>query len=132
MMLHTSEFKSSNTQTLRELLPNRSKPIFRVHIKHYWHFQWVTPRLKYTLFQTSNSNYIFRELLASNTTQFSWVYMEQYWHFQIVSSKLNSSKNFLRSSYHTFSESYYQTISIYSKLISNSIHTFTELLPNNS
>ena len=32
----------------------------------------------------------------------------------------------------TFSESYYQTISTYWELISNSIHTFTDLLPNNS
>ena len=32
----------------------------------------------------------------------------------------------------TLSESYCQTILTYSKFISNSIHTFTELLPNNS
>ena len=32
----------------------------------------------------------------------------------------------------TLSESYYQTILIYSELISNSIYTVTELLPNNS
>ena len=31
-----------------------------------------------------------------------------------------------------FTESYYQTILTYSELISNSIHTFTGLLPNNS
>ena len=32
----------------------------------------------------------------------------------------------------TLSESYYQTILTYSEPISNSIHTFRELLPNNS
>ena len=32
----------------------------------------------------------------------------------------------------TFSESYHQPILAYSELISNSIHTFKELLPNNS
>ena len=31
-----------------------------------------------------------------------------------------------------FSESYYQTVLTYSELILSSIHTFTELLPNNS
>ena len=32
----------------------------------------------------------------------------------------------------TLSESYYQTILTYGEPMSNSIHTFTELLPNNS
>ena len=32
----------------------------------------------------------------------------------------------------TLSESYHQTIFTYSELISNGIHTFTKLLPNNS
>ena len=32
----------------------------------------------------------------------------------------------------TLSDSYYQTILTYLELISNSIHTFTELLPNSS
>ena len=38
-----SEFITSNTD-FRELLPNKSKCIFRVHIKHYWHFQGITPK----------------------------------------------------------------------------------------
>ena len=85
---------------------------------------------------TSNNTDNFRELLANNTTNFSrfHIIIKQYWHFQKVPSKSNYSKNFLRSSYHTImtlSESYYQTIpTTYSELISNSIHTFTELLPS--
>ena len=47
-----SEFISNSTDTFRELLPNRSKHIFRVHIKHYWHFQGVTLKYYYMLFQT--------------------------------------------------------------------------------
>ena len=39
-----SEFKSNSTHTFWELIPNKSKQIFRVHIKHYWHFQGVTPK----------------------------------------------------------------------------------------
>ena len=116
-----SEFISNNTNTFRELLPNKSKNIFRVHIKYYWHFQGViskqyytlfqtssntdifrvTGKQYYTLFQTSSNTDIFRELLANNTTHFSRVYIKQYWHFQRIPSKLNYSKNFFLSSYHT-------------------------------
>ena len=130
-----SEFLSSNTHTFRELLPNKSKHIFRVHIKHYWHFDGVTPKQYYTLFQTPGNTDIFRELLANNTTHFSRVYIKQYWHFQRVPSKLSYSKKFFQSSYHTIltlSESYYQTILTYLELTSNSIHTFTKLLPNSN
>ena len=99
------------------------KHFFRVHIKHYWHF----------------------ELLPNNTTylssywqtipHFSRVYIKQHWHFHRVPSKWNYSRKFFQSSYHTIptlSESYYQTTQTYLELVSNSIHTFTELLPNSS
>ena len=158
MIIHTfSEFISNNTHTFSELLPNKSKHIFRVHIKHYWHFEGVTRKQYYTLFQTSSNTDIFREflsskyytlslslhqailtfseLLANNTTHFSRAYIKQYWHFQRVSFKLNYSKKFFQSSYHTIltlSESYYQTILTYSEHTSNSIHTFIELLLSNS
>ena len=132
MILHIfSELISNNIHTFRELLPKKSKHIYRLHIKQYWHFQGVTPKQYCTLFQTSNSTDIFSELLANSTTHFSRVYIKQYWHFQRVTSKLNYCKNFFQSSYHTImtlSESYYQTILTYSELISNSIHTPTELL----
>ena len=82
-----SEFLSKNTHTFRELLPNKSKHIFRVHIKHYWHFEEVTPRQYYTFFQTSSNTDMFRELLSNNTGHFSRAYIKQYWHFQRVVSK---------------------------------------------
>ena len=69
-----SEFISNKTHIVRELLPNKSKHIFRVHIKHYWHFEGVTPKQYYTLFQTSGNTDIFRELLTNDTTHFSRVY----------------------------------------------------------
>ena len=123
--------KYSHFQTITT---NNSKHFFRFHIRQYWHFHWVTSKQYYTLFQTSNNTDIFRELLVNNTTRFSRVYIKQYWHFQRVPFKLNYSKNFFQSIYHTMtlSRSYYQTVLTYSELISNSIHTFTELLPNNS
>ena len=72
MIIHTfSEFISNNTYTFSELLPNKSKHIFRVHIKNYWHFQGVTLKQYYTLFQTTNNTDIFRDLLANNTANFS-------------------------------------------------------------
>ena len=136
---------------------NKSKHIFRVHIKDYWHFDTVTPKQHYTIFQTSkqltfsesywptilhtfpelksNNTNIFRELLANNTKHFSRVYIKQYWHFQRIPSKSNCSRKFFQSSYHTIltlSESYCQTIMTYLELISNSIHILTELLPNSS
>ena len=83
------------------LLPNKSKHIFRVDIKHYWHFEGVIPKQYYTLFQKSSNTEIFRELLANNTTHFSRVDIKQYWHFQRVPSKLNYSRKFFQSSYHT-------------------------------
>ena len=125
-------------------------------MKHYWHFEGVTPNntthfqtssntdKQYCYWQTilhtfpeliSNSTAIFRELMENNTTHFSRVYTKQYWNFQRVLSKSNYSKKFFQSSYHTIlalSENYYQTILTYLELISNSIHTFTGLLPNSS
>ena len=103
------EFISNNIHTFRELLPNKSKQIFRVHIKHYQHFDGVTPKQYYILFQTPGNTDIFRELLGNNTTHFSRVYIKQYKHFQKVPSTLNYSKNFFQSSDHTIltlSESY--------------------------
>ena len=141
---------SSYFQTILHTLP---------HINQYLHFERVTGKQYYTLFQssyqtilitsesywqtivhtfpqlTSNKTDIFRELLANNTTYFSRVYTKQYCHFWRVPSKLNYSKNFFHGSYHTIMtllENYYQTILAYSELISNSIHTFTEFLANNS
>ena len=91
--------------------------------------------------------------MPNNTTHFSRAYIKQYQHFpsywqtilytfpkntdnfQRAYSKLNYSKNFLQSSYHTIltlSEIYYQAILTYLGLISNNIHTFTEVLPNSS
>ena len=84
-----SEFKSNNTHIFREFLPNKSKHISRVHIKHYWHFQGVSPKQYYTLLQTSNNTNIFRELPANNTTNFSrfHIIFKQYWYFQRITGK---------------------------------------------
>ena len=134
MLTKLPELISNNTQTLRELLPNKSKHIFRVRIKHYWHFQGVTLE-NYRLFQTSNNTDISRELLANNTANFSRDYIKKHWHFQKDTGK--QYYKLFQISYHyqpigTFSESYYQTILTYSDLISNSIHFFPELLPSYS
>ena len=63
---HILEFMSSNTHLFTELLPNKIKHIFRVHIKHYWHFEGVTRKQCWTLFQVSSNTDIFRELLSNN------------------------------------------------------------------
>ena len=129
---------SSYFQTILHTLPD---------INQYLHFETVTGKQYYTLFQssyqtilitsesywqtivnkfpqlTSNNTDIFRELLANNTTYFSRVYTKQYCHFWRVPSKLNYSKHFFHG---------HITLLTYSELISNSIHTFTELLANNS
>ena len=121
----------NNTHTLTELLPNKSKQIFRVHIKQC--FEGVTPKQSNTLFKKSSNNDIFRQLLANSTTHFSKVYIKQNWNFQRVPSKLNYSRKLFQTSYYTIltlSESYYQIILTYLELISNGNHTFTELLPN--
>ena len=117
-----SEFTSNNTHTFRELLPNKSKHIFRVHIKHYWHFEKVTPKQYYTLFQTSINTDIFESY--SQTILYTFPDIKQYWnfqrvtgkqyytlfqsssikqylHFQRAPSKLNYSRKFFQSSYHT-------------------------------
>ena len=73
-----SEFISNDTHTFTELLPSKSKQIFIVHIKHYWHFDGVTSKQQYTLFQTLGSTDIFRGLLANKTTHFFRVYIKQY------------------------------------------------------
>ena len=106
MIIHTfSEFISNNTHTFSELLPNKSKHIFRVHIKHYWHFEGVTRKQYYTLFQTSSNTDIFRELLSNNTTHFSRAYIKPYWHFQRVTGK----------QYYTLFQSLYQAILTFSE-----------------
>ena len=79
-------------------------------------------------YASSNTD-ILRELLANNTTHFSRVYIKQYWHFHRIPYKLNYSKNIFRVHITLIS---YQIILTYSEFISNSIHTFTELLPNSS
>ena len=84
---------------------------FRFHIKQYWHFNRVTPKRYYTLFQTSNNTDIFRELLVNNTKHFCKVYIKQYWHFQRVPSKLIYGRNFFQSTYQTISDNtQYHTI----------------------
>ena len=112
---------SNNTHTFRELLPNKKKQIFRVDIKHYWHFEGVTPKQFYTLLPTSSNTDIFRELLSKNTTLF------QSLHQTILNTELlaNNTKNTfpeLTSEILTFSESYWQTI----------LHTFPEFIPSNT
>ena len=130
-------FWESYSQTMLHTFPD---------IRQYWHFQRVSVKQHFTLFQslhqiiltfsellanntthytvpelTSNNTDILRELLANSTTHFSRVYTRWYWHFQRVSSKLNYSKKFFQNSYHTiltFSKSYYQTIFTYLELIS--------------
>ena len=135
---------SNNIDNFREILLNDTTHFSRVYIKQYHTLrellqnnatrisrnQTILP-LSESLWQTfpdflslSNNTDIFRELLAKNTTHFSRVYIKQYWHFQRVPSKLNYSKKVFQSSY--------QTILTDSKLTSNSTHTFTELLPDNS
>ena len=101
----------SPSKTFRELLPNKSKHFFRVHIKHYWYFEGVTSKQYYTLFQTLSNIDIFRELLSNNTTHFSKAYIKQYWHFQ----------SYRQTILHTFPE-----------LTSNNTDIFRELLANNT
>ena len=97
------EFISSNTHTFRELLLNKSKHIFRIVIKHYRHFQPVTPKQYYTFFQSlhqpillfseesylqtilhtfpdflSNNTDIFRELMVNSIAYISRAYIKQY------------------------------------------------------
>ena len=94
--------------TFRELLPNKSKQFFRVHINNYWHFEVVTPEQYYTLFQTSSNTEIFKELLSNNTT-----------HFSRHEAILTFSKSYLQTILHTFPE-----------FISNNTDIFREFLPN--
>ena len=140
-------FSESYWQTILNTFPNIKKywHLQRVtgkailhtlpNIKKYWHFQRATGKQNYTLFQTSNNTDNFRELLANNTTYFSRICINQCWHFQRIPSKLNYSKNFfsefISHNSDTFRESL-QVILTCLELISNTIHTFIELLPNNS
>ena len=130
---------SNITDAFRELLPNSTTHFSRhqailTFSESYWQTVLHTfPEL------TSNNTDIFREFLANNTTHFFRVYLKQYRYFQRVPSMLNYRKNFfskiLNGKLHflcSVSESYYQTILTCSELISNSIHTFTALLRNNS
>ena len=120
MMLHTlSEFISKNTHTFRELLPNKCKHIFRVHIKYYWHFQRVTLKQYYTLFQTSNNTDISSELLVNNTINFYRAYIKQHWHFQ---------KSFWQTVLHTFPEFRWNNTKIFRELLANNTTNFSRVI----
>ena len=108
---HTAPFLIVHIKkyTFRELLLNKSKQVSRVHIKHYWHFQGVTSKQYYALFQTTNNTNISSELLANNTLHFLRAYIKHNWHFQRVAGK------------HTFPE-----------LISDNTDIFRMLLANNT
>ena len=109
MIIHTfSEFISNNTHTFSELLPNKSKHIFRVHIKHYWHFEGVTRKQYYTLFQTSSNTDIFRELLSNNTTHFSRAYIKHNDIFRVIGKQYYTLFQSLHQTILTFSESFFQ------------------------
>ena len=72
------EFQTTVTLSGRYYQSRVYKQIFRVHMKHYWHFDGVTPKQYQTLFQTPDDIDIFKELLANNDTHFSRVYIKQY------------------------------------------------------
>ena len=73
-----------------------------------------------------------RELLQNNTTYTLFQTSSNYWHFQRFPSKLNYSFFRVHTKL-TLLEGYYQTILTYwAELISNNIHTFTELGTNSS
>ena len=126
MILHPfSEFISNNTHTFRELLPNRSKHIFRVHIKQYWHFQGVTPKQYYTLFQTSKSTDLSRELRQTILYTFP----------ELTSNKTDFFKRVTDKQYYTLFQSFYQvTGKQYCThfIPSNNTNIFRELLANNT
>ena len=85
---------------------------------------------------TSNTTDILRELLVQNTTHCSRVYVKQYWHFKRVPSKLSYSKNlfpeFISHNISTLRKLLSHNIDLFRARIWKSIHTLTELLPNNS
>ena len=118
MLLTFPEFIWNNTNIFRELLADSTAHTPRAYIKQYWDFQEVTGEKYYKRLQISCH---YQAIV-----------------FQRVPSKLNYSKSFFQSSYHTiltltyYLSTYYLTILTYSVLISNSIHTFTELLVHNS
>ena len=85
-------------------------PWTTVCIKQYWHFQRVTGKQYYTLFH-SIKQHIFIEFLANQTI----VRFSEFFLLIIL-----------------VSERYCETILTYSELMSNSIHIFTEALPNSS
>ena len=97
---------SNITENFRELLPDHTAHIFRVHIKQY---------------SLSESYYQTRVNTFSDIKQYCTFFQSLY----------QAILTFSEISFLTISESYYQTILIYSELISNSIQTFTELLANN-
>ena len=127
MKLNTfSEFISSNTLTFRKLLPNKSKHIFRVHIKHYcysqtilhtfpdikqyWRFQRVTGKQYKTVFQSLHQ-IILKFSESYWHTHFSRVRIKRYWYFQIVTGKQYCTHfQSLHQTIPTFSESYWQAI----------------------
>ena len=79
---------------------------------------------------------ILRELLVKNTTHCSRIYIKQYLHFQRALSKLNYSKNFfpefISQNTNTLRKLLSHNIHLFRTQIWNSIHTTTEVLPNNS
>ena len=123
-----SEFISNNTHTFKELLPNKSKHISRVHIKHYWHFAGVTPKEYYTLFQTSSNTDMFREwqtiqhtfseFISSNTDIFREWQTIQHTLSEFISSNTDIFREW-RTIQHTFSG-----------FISSNTDIFKDFLPN--
>ena len=94
-------------------------------------------KIPHTFLQlTWNITDILWELLVQNTTHCSRVYIKQYWHFKRVPSKLNYSKNFfpefISQNTNTLRKLLSHNTDLFRARISNSIHTLTELLPNNS
>ena len=85
---------------------------------------------------TSSTTDILRELLVENTRYCSRVYIKQYWHFKRLPSKLNYNKNFfpefILQNTSNLRKLLSQSIDLFRARISNSFHTLTDLLPNNS
>ena len=103
----------------RELLRNKRKQIFIVHIKHYWHFDGVTPKLTLLESYWQAILHTFPEFISSNTDI-----------FRGFLPPLTKGKTFLRVRITQYW--HFQRIFTYLELLSNSIHTFTELIPSRS
>ena len=144
-----SEFISNNTHTFEELLPNKSKHISRVHIKHYWHFAGVTPKEYYTLFQTSSNTDMFREwqtiqhtfseFISSNTDIFREWQTIQHTFSEFISSNTDIFREW-QTIQHTLSEFISSNTDIFrewrtiqhtfSGFISSNTDIFKDFLPN--